>query len=82
MKPSLASFQDAFVDALYDTESSTMDSLTQQPGFAVYRNTVLKGTTDALLANFLPWSAWWALTGLEAPPPYMPGFHRQQMHVY
>lgn len=52
MKPSLASFQDAFVDALYGTESSTMDSLTQQPGFAVYRNTVLKGTTDALLANF------------------------------
>lgn len=52
MKPSLASFQDAFVDALYGTESSLMDSLTHQPGFAVYRNTVLKGTTDALLANF------------------------------
>lgn len=39
MKPSLASFQDAFVDALYGTESSTMDSLTQRnrlantPGF-------------------------------------------------
>ncbi|KAA0982659.1 DUF2063 domain-containing protein [Pseudomonas sp. ANT_J12] len=52
MKPSLASFQDAFVDALYGTESSLMESLTNQPGFTVYRNTVLKGTTDALLANF------------------------------
>ncbi|MDI1330621.1 DNA-binding domain-containing protein [Pseudomonas sp.] len=52
MKPSLASFQDAFVDALYGTESSLMESLTNQPGFTVYRNTVLKGTTDALQANF------------------------------
>ena len=52
MKPSLASFQDAFVDALYGSESSLMDSLTTQPGFTVYRNTVLKGSTDALLANF------------------------------
>lgn len=52
MKPSLASFQDAFVEALFGTESSGMESLTGQPGFAVYRNTVLKGTTDALVANF------------------------------
>jgi hypothetical protein len=52
MKPFLAGFQDAFVDALYGKESSMMETLTQQPGFAVYRNTVLKGTTDALLANF------------------------------
>ncbi|MBN3968266.1 DUF2063 domain-containing protein [Pseudomonas sp. 43NM1] len=52
MKTSLTRFQDAFVDALYGTESSLMDSLTTQPGFTVYRNTVLKGSTDALLANF------------------------------
>jgi hypothetical protein len=52
MKPSLESFQDAFVEALFGTESSEMKSLTAQPGFAVYRNTVLKGTTDALVANF------------------------------
>jgi len=52
MKPSLERFQDAFVDALYGAESSEMITLTQQPGFAVYRNTVLKGATDALLANF------------------------------
>lgn len=52
MKPSLEQFQDAFIEALYDAESSEMKSLTQQPGFAVYRNTVLKGATDALLANF------------------------------
>ncbi|MNB83139.1 hypothetical protein PS726_01860 [Pseudomonas fluorescens] len=52
MKPSLESFQDAFVDALYGAESSEMMALTRQPGFAVYRNTVLKGAIDALLANF------------------------------
>lgn len=52
MKPSLESFQDAFIDALYGAESPEMMALTQQPGFAVYRNTVLKGATDALLANF------------------------------
>lgn len=52
MKSSLESFQDAFVDALYGAESSEMMALTRQPGFAVYRNTVLKGATDALLANF------------------------------
>ncbi|MEB0078290.1 DNA-binding domain-containing protein [Pseudomonas sp. CCI3.2] len=52
MKPSLEHFQDAFVEALYGADSSEMQALTQQPGFAVYRNTVLKGATDALLANF------------------------------
>lgn len=52
MNHSLAHFQDAFVSALFGADSSSMDALTQQPGFAVYRNTVLKGTTDALLANF------------------------------
>ncbi|WP_339079574.1 DNA-binding domain-containing protein [Pseudomonas sp. TMP9] len=52
MTPSLDQFQDAFVDALYGAESLEMTMLTQQPGFAVYRNTVLKGATDALLANF------------------------------
>jgi len=52
MKPSLADFQDAFTRALYGEEPSSLHALTHQPGFAVYRNTVLKGTTDALLANF------------------------------
>jgi len=52
MKTALARFQDGFVEALYGAESSALMTLTQQPGFAVYRNTVLKGATDALLANF------------------------------
>ncbi|MFJ7885637.1 putative DNA-binding domain-containing protein [Pseudomonas sp. NPDC096917] len=52
MKRSLEGFQDAFVDALYGGESADIQSLTRQPGFAVYRNTVLKGATDALVANF------------------------------
>ena len=52
MKRALEGFQDAFVDALYGAESADMQTLTRQPGFAVYRNTVLKGATDALVANF------------------------------
>jgi hypothetical protein len=52
MNTSLASFQDAFVDALYERHSTGMTALIEQPGFMVYRNTVLKGSVDALLANF------------------------------
>jgi hypothetical protein len=48
----LAEFQNEFVAALYGSDSPDIAALTEQPGFAVYRNTVLKGTTDALLANF------------------------------
>lgn len=52
MNTPLARFQDAFVDALYERNSTAMTALTEQPGFLVYRNTVLKGLVDALLANF------------------------------
>lgn len=52
MRQSLEGFQDAFAHALYGGESYDMLKLTHQPGFAVYRNTVLKGATDALVANF------------------------------
>ncbi|WP_397449292.1 putative DNA-binding domain-containing protein [Pseudomonas sp. NA-150] len=52
MKLPLSDFQNAFVGALYGVDSSALAALTEQPGFSVYRNTVLKGTTDALLANF------------------------------
>ena len=52
MSLSLRGFQDAFADALYGVESSEMLTLTHQPGFAVYRNTVFKGATDSLVANF------------------------------
>lgn len=52
MNTSLENFQDAFVDALYERQPTAMTALIEQPGFLVYRNTVLKGSTHALLANF------------------------------
>ncbi|HUB91047.1 MAG TPA: DNA-binding domain-containing protein [Dyella sp.] len=54
MRTTSASFQDAFVDALYGREpqDSRVVALLDQPGFAVYRNTVFQGCVDALAANF------------------------------
>jgi hypothetical protein len=52
MTLSLTEFQDAFVQALYDPEATALGTLTAQPGFSVYRNTVMKGAVDALQANF------------------------------
>jgi hypothetical protein len=52
MKRSLSEFQDAFVQALYNPESTALSELSAQPGFSVYRNTVMKGAVDALQANF------------------------------
>ncbi|AHL75327.1 hypothetical protein CH92_09445 [Stutzerimonas stutzeri] len=59
MSISLGQFQDAFVDALQDAEPTARDeadgliaALAAQPGFAVYRNTAIKGCVDALRANF------------------------------
>ncbi len=53
----LSEFQDAFSAALLakDTNGESdaiLGDVVQQPGFAVYRNTVLKGCIDALQANF------------------------------
>lgn len=51
----LARFQDAFAHALLEPladPASTVAVLASQPGFAVYRNTVMKGCVDALQANF------------------------------
>ena len=51
----LRQFQDAFAKALLDPDAeppSSLAVLTRQPGFAVYRNTVMKGCIDALQANF------------------------------
>ena len=48
------SFQHEFIRAIYgvsDSESSLV-RLTSQPGFKVYRNTVLKASVDALAANY------------------------------
>ncbi|BFN26047.1 hypothetical protein PSCT_00177 [Pseudomonas sp. SCT] len=55
MSGSLAAFQDAFVAALTGAPGSAageVAALAAQPGFAVYRNTLLKGCVDALRANF------------------------------
>lgn len=78
----LARFQNDFLLALYHPGSasstpSSVAALVAQPGFAVYRNTILKGCIDALEANFpvvarLVGSAWFraaALPYVQAVPP-------------
>jgi len=65
----LAGFQDAFAHALFAGLDGAHDlspelaCLVAQPGFAVYRNTVVKGCIDALGANY---PAVLALCGEEA----------------
>jgi hypothetical protein len=51
----LATFQDRFTQALLTPAPDAAPDiapLVQQPGFAVYRNTVMKGCIDALQANY------------------------------
>ena len=49
----LAAFQNTFAAALLAPEPATIwNTLARQPGFAVYRNTVMKGCIDALQANY------------------------------
>ena len=53
----VAAYQDAFAAALLADGSEAspfpmVERLRRQPGFAVYRNTVMKGCIDALQANF------------------------------
>jgi hypothetical protein len=86
---SLAEFQDAFAHALTlpagDTAgrgagSDELVYLFDQPGFAVYRNTVTKGCVDALQANYpaivrLVGEAWFraaAVVFARAHPPSHP----------
>jgi hypothetical protein len=58
MSDALAAFQDAFAQALYraggplEHSDAQFASLFDQPGFAVYRNNVVKACIDALQANF------------------------------
>lgn len=54
MNDSLEHFQGAFADALFGARPADerVQRLHDQPGFAVYRNTVFKGCVDALQANF------------------------------
>lgn len=51
----LAHFQDRFAQALFASEpdaGTEIAALARQPGFSVYRNTVMKGCIDALQANY------------------------------
>lgn len=55
MNTSHVQFQAAFADALFasrDRAHPRMRHLVEQPAFAVYRNTVMKGCIDTLEANF------------------------------
>lgn len=49
MNSPIAQFQQSFVAALYGDDAQPLSA---QPGFQVYRNTVIKGCIDALQANF------------------------------
>jgi hypothetical protein len=51
---SLERFQDDFVQAIYGDRDldSSVATLIVQPGFAIYRNTIIKGCIDALQANY------------------------------
>jgi hypothetical protein len=76
MSSTLAAFQHDFSRALL-AEGEAPHALAAQPGFAVYRNTVVKGCIDALEANFpavarLVGSAWFrsaAAAYVRAEPP-------------
>lgn len=51
--PSLGAFQNGFAHTLAsDSAAPVLSGLLRQPGFAVYRNMVMKGCIDALQANF------------------------------
>lgn len=57
MAANLATFQDGFAHLLLQPghaagSDTLLDALVAQPGFAVYRNTVMKGCVDALQANY------------------------------
>ncbi|MCW5670102.1 MAG: putative DNA-binding domain-containing protein, partial [Hydrogenophaga sp.] len=47
-----ADFQTAFWRDLWSADEPTSSALARQPGFAVYRNTVLKACVDTLLALY------------------------------
>lgn len=52
MNLTLSQFQDAFVAALQGRPAPGLAALTEQPAFAVYRNTVMAGCVEALCDNF------------------------------
>lgn len=54
MNDNADTFQQEFIRAIYGADDSTsaLAGLSSQPGFRVYRNTVLKASVDALAANY------------------------------
>lgn len=73
----LAAYQSSFLAALWQTDEGF--DLAAQPGFAVYRNTVMKGCIDALAANYpavmsLVGEDWFRAAAADfvrmAPPPH------------
>ncbi|MDN7181569.1 DNA-binding domain-containing protein [Caballeronia sp. SEWSISQ10-4 2] len=54
MTGALSRFQDDFILAIHGGEvyDGPVAALVRQPGFAVYRNTIVKGCIDALQANY------------------------------
>ena len=52
MSLSLSEFQDQFISQLYGNGQGTLPNISEQTGFGVYRNTVIKAAVDALRANF------------------------------
>lgn len=82
---SLASFQATFWRALWGEPDGGLPGLdaSAQPGFAVYRNTVLKGCADALVSLYpavhrLTGDAWMravALDAVRADPPASGDLH-------
>lgn len=72
----LVTYQSSFLAALWQTDE--VFELAAQPGFAVYRNTVMKGCVDALAANYpavlsLVGETWFRAAAADfvrtAPPP-------------
>ncbi len=82
MTQSLRAFQEAFAHALQNggAQDTKLKGLTAQPGFLVYRNTVMKGCIDALVANYptvarLVGDGWFraaATTFVRQSPPQRP----------
>ena len=80
MTGALAAFQDDFATALRAPDAAAagpLAALVAQPGFAVYRNTVMKGCIDALQANYpavarLVGAEWLRGAAAEYVPAHLP----------
>lgn len=85
---SLAAWQDAFAAALFsgpDAAPPEIAALAAQPGFAVYRNTVMKGCVDALRSNHpavarLVGEAWFQAAAIEFSRTHQPRDPRLMDH--